>query len=76
MDNLADFFTKPLPSKVFFKMRDELMNVPDGLTCRILGCNEHLDRDGEAVDDDDSPPASRRRQRGPRKTDAHRRAGG
>ena len=27
-DNLADFFTKPLPSKQFFAMRDKLMNVP------------------------------------------------
>ena len=28
VDNLADFFTKPLPSKVFFAMRDQIMNVP------------------------------------------------
>jgi hypothetical protein len=28
VDNLADFFTKPLPSKQFFAMRDTLMNVP------------------------------------------------
>eukprot|EP00965_Chrysotila_dentata_P043789 1455865-Pleurochrysis_carterae.AAC.1 len=27
MDNLADFFTKPLPPRVFFKMRDKVMNV-------------------------------------------------
>ena len=28
VDNLADFFTKPLPAKTFFAMRDKLMNVP------------------------------------------------
>ena len=29
-DNWADFFTKPLPSKTFFFMRDAIMNVrPD-----------------------------------------------
>ena len=28
VDNMADFFTKPLPSKQFFRMRDTLMNVP------------------------------------------------
>ena len=27
-DNLADFFTKPLPSKTFFCLRDQIMNVP------------------------------------------------
>ena len=27
-DNLADFFTKPLPSKRFFHLRDIIMNVP------------------------------------------------
>eukprot|EP00965_Chrysotila_dentata_P004930 161634-Pleurochrysis_carterae.AAC.1 len=27
MENLADFFTKPLPPRVFFKMRDKIMNV-------------------------------------------------
>ena len=26
-DNLADFFTKPLPPKTFFKLRDSIMNV-------------------------------------------------
>ena len=26
VDNLADFFTKPLPAKTFFAMRDQLMN--------------------------------------------------
>eukprot|EP00965_Chrysotila_dentata_P051890 1722479-Pleurochrysis_carterae.AAC.1 len=26
-DNLADFFTKPLPPRVFFRMRDIIMNV-------------------------------------------------
>ena len=28
VDNHADFFTKPLESKQFFRMRDTLMNVP------------------------------------------------
>ena len=27
-DNLADFFTKPLPSRSFWQMRDRIMNVP------------------------------------------------
>ena len=27
-ENMADFFTKPLPSKTFFFMRDRIMNVP------------------------------------------------
>ena len=27
VDNLADFFTKPLDSKPFFEMRDRIMNV-------------------------------------------------
>ena len=27
-DNLADFFTKPLPAKRFFALRDVIMNVP------------------------------------------------
>ena len=27
-DNLADFFTKPLPASQFFPMRDIIMNVP------------------------------------------------
>ena len=26
-DNLADFFTKPLAARVFFPMRDRIMNV-------------------------------------------------
>ena len=26
-DNLADFFTKPLPPKTFFKLRDKIMNI-------------------------------------------------
>ena len=28
VDNLADFFTKPLPPRVFIEMRDTIMNVP------------------------------------------------
>ena len=31
VDNLADFFTKPLPKTQFYKMRDALMNVPPRL---------------------------------------------
>ena len=27
-DNLADFFTKPLKSRDFFRLRDLIMNVP------------------------------------------------
>ena len=27
-DNMADFFTKPLPAKAFFRLRDAIMNVP------------------------------------------------
>lgn len=71
-DNLADFFTKPLPSKHFFRMRDILMNVPESRA------NEHLTRDGEPRDDleDDSPVDSRRRQRGPRKPRTDTRSGG
>ena len=26
-DNMADFFTKPLPAKSFFRMRDTIMNL-------------------------------------------------
>eukprot|EP00965_Chrysotila_dentata_P002598 84930-Pleurochrysis_carterae.AAC.1 len=26
-DNMADFFTKPLPPRVFFQLRDAIMNV-------------------------------------------------
>ena len=29
-DNIADFFTKPLMGKEFFRMRDIIMNVPHG----------------------------------------------
>ena len=28
LDNLADFFTKPVKAKQFFEMRDRIMNVP------------------------------------------------
>jgi hypothetical protein len=30
--NLADFFTKPLPARVFIQMRDTIMNVPPELS--------------------------------------------
>jgi hypothetical protein len=29
VDNLADFFTKPLPASVFFAMRDKIMNIKE-----------------------------------------------
>ena len=29
IDNLADFFTKPLPASVFFAMRDKIMNIKE-----------------------------------------------
>ena len=32
VDNLADFFTKPLASKTFFYLRDQIMNVPSPVT--------------------------------------------
>ena len=37
-DNMADFFTKPLASKVFFRMRDIIMNVPmsERLTGKLM----------------------------------------
>ena len=28
VDNLADFFTKPLPGRQFYAMRDRIMNIP------------------------------------------------
>ena len=31
-DNMADFFTKPLPAKSFFRMRDIIMNVDPKVT--------------------------------------------
>ena len=80
-DNLADFFTKPLPSKHFFRMRNILMNVPSRLD--DSRANEHLDRDGEPREDfeedysaDDVLYVKRRRQRGPRQPRAAARAGG
>jgi hypothetical protein len=50
VDNLADFLTKPLPSKTFFAMRDKIMNVP---LCSRLGaslkCSSLRSRGGVAV---------------------------
>ena len=37
-DNLADFFTKPLPARVFFPMRDKIMNVPRTQDSATGGC--------------------------------------
>ena len=59
-DNLADFFTKPLPSKHFFRMRDILMNVPGA----------------ERAPELPAGLTAMRRQRGPRKGNAASRAGG
>ena len=59
-DNLADFFTKPLPSKQFFRMRDILMNVPGA----------------ERAPELPAGLTATRRQRGPRKGNAAPRAGG
>ena len=33
VDNVADFFTKPLPSKQFFAMRNLIVNVPHRSDC-------------------------------------------
>ena len=33
-DNLADFFTKALPSQTFFPLRDAIMNVPASMSER------------------------------------------
>ena len=47
VDNLADFFTKPLPASVFFPMRDLIMNVTDaasvsaGTVARVCPCHVH-----------------------------------
>ena len=43
-DNMADFFTKPLPAKTFFRMRDTIMNVHASKpTCTSDLPNEHED---------------------------------
>ena len=31
-DNLADFFTKPLNAKTFFRLRNIIMNIPHDST--------------------------------------------
>jgi hypothetical protein len=49
VDNLADFLTKPLPSKTFFHMRDRIMNVPrDARLGASLKCSRRS-RGGVAV---------------------------
>ena len=48
-NNYSDFFTKPLNAKRFFYLRDQIMNVANSHTCHA---NEHLDRDGHAIDED------------------------
>ena len=47
-DNLADFFTKPLPPRVFIEMRDTIMNVPASLPSSVP------DREHEGVLSDSS----------------------
>ena len=37
-DNLADFFTKPLPAKQFFAMRNRIMNVDGPCVGSQGGC--------------------------------------
>ena len=68
-----------LPAKQFFRMRNTLMNLSDSMICRDMRANEHLNRDGEPLDDiedDDAAPSSRHRKRGPRKPRAAARSGG
>ena len=35
-ENLADFFTKPLPAKKFFPLRDKIMNMHGMIDCSIV----------------------------------------
>ena len=37
-DNMADFFTKPLPAKRFFVLRNKIMNVPHPVTPDVADC--------------------------------------
>ena len=46
-DNLADFFTKPLIPKVFFALRNQIMNIPDPFSSN-----------GGALSDDESSPSN------------------
>ena len=46
VDNLADFFTKPLAKNDFFRMRDILMNVPSADCVAVSRERETLVRGG------------------------------
>ena len=37
VDNLADFFTKPLKPRLFYPFRDKIMNIPHGLPDSVDG---------------------------------------
>ena len=57
LDNMADFFTKPLCAKNFFRMRDVLMNVPppskradDSLPERLLRAEDKYEAACAALD--------------------------
>ena len=39
-DNLADFFTKPLPAKKFFAMRNTIMNYPGNRERSDIACRQ------------------------------------
>ena len=43
-NNMADFFTKPLPAKTFFRMRDAIMNLDA----------EAMKKEGEVVSNGDA----------------------
>ena len=56
-DNMADLFTKPLPARVFFPMRDRIMNY---MPLRHE-CSEHggqLKSDQQGAEGDTHPPHS------------------
>ena len=42
VDNLADFFTKPLVSKTFFRMRDRIMFMIIGIMYRPTHESRHV----------------------------------
>ena len=46
--NLADFFTKALPARKFFTLRDKIMNVPSGLGDHGYGGALSEERAGDA----------------------------
>ena len=65
-DNLADFFTKPLPARVFVPMRDAIMNCPMSVAAYQGDAPDApLDRragepaPADATPPDDPPPRAR-----------------